>query len=817
MIRFSLDKFSSPYRALLSQAVSLALELNTREVGPDFLLLTLLDQRESNAGRLLPGNISGKQLKQKLFNKKRPIELTPFLNEETMQIVDVSAMIATECQSKYVGTEHLLLALLRSNFQMVQAAFKLLRLNRTKLEKNLSETVNQNKTNKAETGSEKQTPNPNNQMDTLPDFVMDDFPGPWEREKKYTLESFAKELTAADCELSPISCRETEMAELCTILLRKEKNNPLLIGEPGVGKTAMAQGLAWLIRAQKAPGPLLNKRVFSLNLSSLIAGTIYRGEFESRMKELLADITKRNDVILFIDEIHMIVGAGSAQGSVDLANLLKPALARGEIHCIGATTSIEYRKHLKSDGALDRRFQLLNISEPSEEQAVKILRDTRTNYEKHHQVSISDEALKAAVRLSSAYITSRSLPDKAFDLIDQAGAAAALICAPDPLLGRVRSIKNKLKELETRHENLLYQEMTTEANSIGLEIETIKKEVSGIELTLNQNKAPSALIDVREIALIVQEKTGIPLETLMRSGFEKIESIKAELGKTIIGQEAALEKIHQAIKRAHLALTQRPGPITTLLFLGPSGVGKTQTARLLSEKLYARPEAFIKIDMSEFTERHTISKLIGSPAGYVGYKEDPSMLEAVARTPANVLLFDEIEKAHPDILNLLLQIIDDGQVTLSSGIKINFSQSIIILTSNIGTRENNSKIGFDKSAHAEDFSGLLNKHFRPELINRLDDIIVFKPLGAQELTLIIENQIEKLNRACQERSCTLKIGDNVAKHLAGLAEKEGGVRATQKIIREKLENQLTDHFMKTNPSKLSVRLNKEKQVVITNF
>jgi ATP-dependent Clp protease ATP-binding subunit ClpB len=678
-------------------------------------------------------------------------------------------------------------------------------------------------------------------------------------EKLEALEKYAIDLTkkAIDGELDPVIGRDEEIQRMMQILIRKTKNNPILLGEPGVGKTALAEGLAQRIADKEVPLSLHNKRLMSLDMSTLIAGAKYRGEFEDRLKAIIDEVKKDGNIILFIDEIHTIVGAGASEGSMDAANILKPALARGELHTIGATTLKEYRKYFEKDAALQRRFQPVTVDEPNTNEALQIMRGIKERLESHHNVQILDSALIAAVKLSSRYITDRYLPDKAIDLIDEAAAELKMQIESEPFeLSKVKreieqllvekealkmekSAKNdeRLEEIEKELADLNEKKLTlqtqfeneksvfakiAEAKS---RVETLKREAevakrSGdfnkaaeieysdipeqLELEKNLNEQWAKMqeggvllknsVDDEMIATIVGKWTGIPVNKMLQSDKERILGVEDELKRRVIGQDEALKAISRAIKRNKAGLSDQSRPIGSFMFLGPTGVGKTESAKALANFLFDSEKSLVRFDMSEYMEKHAVSRLVGAPPGYVGYDEGGQLTEAVRRKPYSVLLFDEIEKAHPDVFNIMLQVLDDGRLTDNKGVTVDFKNTIIILTSNIAS----DKIMEFKDPHDREIAvkDELKLHFKPEFLNRLDDIVIFNPLGLEQITKIVDVMLKSLQNRLEERSITLTLSDE-AKKLIGEAgfDPVYGARPLKRAIYEMIEDRIAEMIL----------------------
>jgi ATP-dependent Clp protease ATP-binding subunit ClpC len=634
---------------------------------------------------------------------------------------------------------------------------------------------------------------------------------PREREKKSNtpaLDEFGRDLThlAAEGSLDPVIGRADEIERVLQILSRRTKNNPALIGESGVGKTAIVEGLAQRIVASEVPDNLLNRRVIALDLGSLVAGTKYRGQFEERLKVVMKEIIQAGNIIIFIDELHTLVGAGAAEGSIDASNMLKPALARGEIQCIGATTLDEYRKHIEKDGALKRRFQPVYVQPPSVEETVKIIQGLRDRYEEHHNVEISEEAVVESVRLSDRYVTDRFLPDKAIDVIDEAGSRAKLQAFSLPV--SLKGMEQELKKIVKEKELAITLQNFEEAVKFREEEERLRRllEESKREWKKNQEKN-KPVISKEDVAYVVSKMTGIPLFKLEEEESQKLIHMEEGLHKRIVGQDEAIKAVCRAIRRSRAGLKEAKRPIGSFIFLGPTGVGKTELARALAEFLFDDEDALIRIDMSEYMERFAASRLTGAPPGYVGYEEGGQLTEKVRRRPYSVVLFDEIEKAHPDTFNLLLQVLDDGWLTDSIGRKVDFKNTVLIMTSNLGTRlvDHSSSLGFQKPAESDDAYGKmkgdilneLKRAFNPEFLNRIDEIVVFHSLEKKHLVKIVDILIDEVNQRLALRGVHLEVSQQVKDWLI----KEGyqpayGARPMRRAVQRNIEDPLSEELIK---------------------
>ena len=591
----------------------------------------------------------------------------------------------------------------------------------------------------------------------------------------------------------PVIGRDDEIARVIEVLNRRTKNNPVLIGEAGVGKTAVVEGLAQAIVNAKVPGKLQGKEVIRLDVVSLVQGTGVRGQFEERMQKLMDEVSKRDDVILFIDEIHEIMGAGTAgEGSMDAGNILKPALARGEFQLIGATTLNEYRK-IEKDAAIARRFQTVQVNEPSTEEALQIIQGIRSRYEDYHKVKYADEALEAAVNLSNRYISDRFLPDKAIDLIDEAGSKKNLsVKIADP-----KELENKIHSTEAQKQSAIEQEDYEKASKLRDQVNNLELQLQAVKQQAPQNEAAQT-VTVEDIQKIVEEKTGIPVGELAESEQTQLRNLGDNLAEHVIGQDEATEKIARAIRRNRVGFNKTGRPIGSFLFVGPTGVGKTETAKQLAKELFGTTDSMVRFDMSEYMEKHSVSKLIGAPAGYIGYEEAGQLTEAVRRRPYSLILLDEVEKAHPDVMNMFLQILDDGRLTDAQGHVVSFKDTIIIMTSNAGTGVKDTKVGFDPE-HEIGTSRLLERlapYFKPEFLNRFDGIVEFNALSKDNLLKIVDLMIADMNVAIAEKDLHLTVTDDVKQKIVDLGyNPEMGARPLRRVIQERLEDQIADFYL----------------------
>ena len=625
------------------------------------------------------------------------------------------------------------------------------------------------------------------------------------KSKTPILDGFTRDLTALANEnkLDVVIGRDEEVNRVAQVLSRRKKNNPILIGEPGVGKTAIAEGLAIMISKNECPNPLLGKRLVTLDLTSLVAGTKYRGQFEERIKNLIEEVRDNPDIIMFIDEIHTMIGAGNSSGALDAANVFKPALARGEVQCIGATTLDEYREHIEKDGALERRFQKVIVDAPNMEQTKTILFNIRETYEEFHKVKYTDNAIEMIVKLADRYITNREFPDKAIDILDEAGSTKQIgVKTPT----KIKELEGKIKEIQIKKENVVKSQDYEEAAELRDLEKTIGKELTKekelFKNSLNENKIT---IDENVICEVVSKMTGIPVSNISQDEIERLLNIENEMSGSVIGQEEAIQKISSAIKRNRTGIRKQQKPIGSFMFIGPTGVGKTELAKTLAKNVFGSEESIIRVDMSEYGEKFNISKLIGSPPGYVGYNEGGQLTEKVKNKPYSLILFDEIEKAHPDIFNVMLQLLDEGHLTDASGRKINFKNTIIIMTSNIGLKEVQdfgTKIGFSNDDNKLKPSKAiieknLKKFFKPEFLNRLDDIVYFNNLNKNEILQIVDIQMNELSKRLSESNYTFKISKKAKEKLAELGYDDNyGARELQRVIQKHIEDEMSEQLLK---------------------
>ena len=786
---FQFKGFTEKANKALNLAVESAENLGHDYIGSEHVMLGLIKEGSGVAHTVLSKLGVTAEDYEKLLRERigygEKTSLTPEnLTPRTKQILQVAAMAGARFNSAYVGTEHILIALLQDESCYAIRFLKILGVDPDRVVRELSGAV----------GGQGFVGGPESGKD----------PG----KKGTALEQFGRDLTALAREgkIDPVIGRSEEIQRVIQILSRRTKNNPVLIGEPGVGKTAVAEGLALKINAGDVPETLKKKRLISLDLTGMVAGTKYRGDFEERIKSAIDQVKRDGDVLLFIDELHTIIGAGSAEGSTDAANILKPALARGDFQVIGATTINEYRKHIEKDAALERRFQPVTVGEPTEEEAVEILSGLKDRYEAHHKVKITDEALEAAVKLSARYISDRFLPDKAIDLVDEAASRVRLrtFTAPESL----QELENRIKELEGDKAAAVNSQDFERAADLRDRQKELSEELERArDQWAAENERSSSVVDAGAIADIVAMWTGVPVSQLTEEESQRLLRLEETLHKRVVGQEEAVSAIARAIRRGRVGLKDKNRPIGSFLFLGPTGVGKTELCKALAEAMFGDEKAMARFDMSEYMEKHTVSRLVGSPPGYVGFDEGGQLTEAVRRKPYSVVLFDEIEKAHPEVFNLLLQILEDGRVTDSQGKTVDFKNTVIIMTSNVGARlitEKQSSLGFaGAESAAGDFEkiketvlGELKNLFKPEFLNRVDDIIVFHKLTKEDTAKIAGRMLLTLSGKLTEMGVTVEFTPAAVELIAGKGyDPAYGARPLRRAIQSELEDVISERML----------------------
>ena len=793
-------KFTNSAQNVIEIAKEIAVELGHNYIGTEHILYGLTEEENGVASRVLENQgITPENVLEEIENligrddekKITSLSFTP----RTKRIIENAFVEARKLDSEYIGTEHILIGIMREADSIAVRIMLDLGINPQKLYNEIVKVLEEDENINMQDGGSNKNSGSYNSTPTLNQYGTD----------------LTKEASMG--KLDPVIGRKNEIERVVQILSRRTKNNPCLIGEPGVGKTAVVEGLAEKIVQGDVPELLKNKRVVTIDLSSMVAGAKYRGDFEERIKKALNEVKKAGDVILFIDEIHTIVGAGSAEGAIDAANILKPLLARGEIQLIGATTLNEYRKYIEKDSALERRFSPVTVNEPTHEETVQILKGIRDKYEAHHNIKITDEAINSAVELSTRYINDRFLPDKAIDLIDEASSKIRLTSLEEP--ETIKELENKIQNMIQEKEDAVKIQKFEKAAKLRDEVNSLKEELEK-EKNKWKNKKTKTIPKLTEedIAKVIASWTGIPAAKITQDENKKLKNLDKELHKRVIGQNEAVEAVAKAIRRSRVGLKNPNRPIGSFLFLGPTGVGKTELSKALAESLFGTEDSIIRIDMSEFMEPHSVAKLIGAPPGYVGFDDGGQLTEKIRRKPYSVILFDEIEKAHPDVMNMLLQILEDGRLTDSQGRTVNFKNTVIIMTSNIGARLITEKksLGFanssdeDETKEYEDIKknvmAELKKELRPEFINRIDDIIVFHKLNDDEIRSIIDLLLRNVEQRLVEQGLNIKIDKSVKELIAKKGvDKEFGARplrrAIQNIVEDKLAEEILDGNIKT--------------------
>ena len=781
------DNFTEKAREAITKAQQYAVRLGHNYVGTEHILLGLVGVKDSVAAKAIEAQgVSEQAVIEKIEQLVGvnngggyyPQDFTP----RSKRVIDMSVQEAIKMGTGYVGTEHILLALMQEQDSVAVRILETLGVSGQKLYEDIMTMLGEGGSNGSSLGDgNSATP---------------------------TLDKYSRDFTkmAAESKFDPIVGRDKEIERVIQILSRRTKNNPCLVGDPGVGKSAIVEGLAQEIYNGNVPSTLKDRRIVSLDLSSMVAGSKYRGEFEERIKKVLDEVKAAGNVILFIDEIHTIIGAGGAEGAIDASNILKPSLARGEIQLIGATTIEEYRKYIEKDAALERRFQQVMVNEPSEEEAVLMLKGLRDKYEAHHKVKITDEAIEAAVKMSSRYISDRYLPDKAIDLMDEAASKVRLKTYTAP--SNVKELEDKIASLEKEKEEAIKTEEFEKAAKVKKEQTALKEQLENAKKEWDEkNTKQDQVVTEEEIAEIVSKWTGVPVQSLKQEESERLINLEKILHERVIGQEEAVSAVAKAIRRGRVGLKDPKRPIGSFLFLGPTGVGKTELSKALAEALFGDENAMIRIDMSEYMEKHTVSKMIGSPPGYVGYEEGGQLTEK------SVLLFDEIEKASPDVFNVMLQILDDGHITDGQGRKVDFKNTVIIMTSNAGAKNiiAPKKLGFtadtseDKSyANMKDTVMAEVKHlFKPEFINRIDDIIVFHPLNEENVKEIVKLMTKEIVKRVKEN---MDIDISFTDEAVALIAKEGfdpayGARPLRRELQSKVEDRFAEEFLQNKIKK----------------
>ncbi len=788
------DRFTAKAREAINLAVDAAEALGHNYVGTEHLLLGLLQEGTGVAAKVLEEcGVQEEKVMDLVSQLISPNQAVRVAEQNTYtpsarRVIENSYREAVRFKAPLIGTEHILIAIIRESDCVASRLLNTMGISIQRLYMDLLAAMGED----APAGREDFQPARNGR----------------DRVNTPMLDNYSRDLTALAHEgkLDPVIGRENEIQRVIQILSRRTKNNPCLIGEPGVGKTAVVEGLAQMIAAETVPETILNKRVMTLDLSAMVAGSKYRGEFEERIKRVLAEVREDGEVLLFIDELHTIIGAGGAEGALDASNILKPSLSRGELQLIGATTIEEYRKYIEKDSALERRFQPVTVEEPTEEESYEILKGLRGRYEEHHKVSITDEALKAAVKLSARYINDRFLPDKAIDLIDEASSKLRLTNFVEP--EEIKVLEKEIEELEKQKENAIKTEAYEKAGGIKKKQAKKRERIEKIRDKWQKEKASRKLVvGEEEIADVVSGWTRIPVKKLQETESERLRMLESILHKRVVGQEEAVSAVARAIRRGRVGLKDPKRPIGSFLFLGPTGVGKTELCKTLAEAMFGTESALIRVDMSEYMEKHSVSKMIGSPPGYVGYEEGGQLSEKVRRNPYSVILFDEIEKAHPDVFNILLQVLDDGHITDAQGRKIDFKNTVLIMTSNAGAESiiSPKRLGFtsaedDKEKYRfmkERVMEEVKRLFKPEFLNRIDEIIVFHPLNKENMKEIVSIMLKGIKeRTLQQMGITLHVTEEGKEFLIekGYDEKYGA-RPLRRTIQSEIEDRLAEKIL----------------------
>lgn len=783
--------YTEQAKEALKIAGTIAKELEHPYVGTEHLLLGLRKVYGGVAGQVLANNgVQEENIEKVIEELISPtsmlgVESRPEYSPRLEYILEEGKVEALRFREAEIGTEHLLLALLGDVDCVAMRILLTLNINPQKILRDILAVL----------GIE-------------PKEYQEEISAGSNKKKTDVLEQYGVDLTqkAAEGKLDPVIGRKSEISRLMQILSRRTKNNPCLVGEPGVGKTAVIEGLAQQIAAGVVPDSMKEKRILTMDLSGMVAGSKYRGEFEERMKRLIQEVKNAGNIILFLDEVHTIIGAGGAEGAIDASNILKPSLARGEVQLIGATTIAEYRKHIEKDAALERRFQPVTVEEPSEEQCLEILEGLKAKYEEHHHVEIEADALKAAVRLSSRYISDRFLPDKAIDVVDEACSKVSLrgFKAPESIY----QLEELIEKLRVDLEDAIRSGDINEATVLNKEREDAKKKLDQTRSRFQKRMSEKEVVVTEDdMALVVAEWTKVPVQRLKESESARLQKLEQTLHKRVIGQDEAVSAVAKAVRRGRVGLKDPKRPIGSFLFLGPTGVGKTELSKALAEALFGKEEAMIRVDMSEYMEKHSVAKMIGSPPGYVGHDDGGQLSEQVRRHPYSVVLFDEIEKAHPDVFNILLQVLDDGHITDSQGRKVDFRNTVIIMTSNAGAKAivDPKKLGFNaKEDLADDYKQMksnvmkeIKLLFRPEFLNRIDEILVFHPLGKQEMKKIVSLMCNELiKRAKEQLNIKLTIRDSVKKHIVETGtDQKYGARPLRRALQNQLEDRLAEAML----------------------
>lgn len=779
-------RFTERAQKVLALAQEEAIRLGHNNIGTEHILLGLIREGEGIAAKALYGLGLGSDKIQKevenLIGKGQETSQIIHYTPRAKKVIELSMDEARKLGHSYVGTEHILLGLIREGEGVAARVLNNLGVSLNKARQQVLQLLGSNESGGHQGGASASANTP-------------------------TLDSLARDLTsiAREGSLDPVIGRAKEIQRVIEVLSRRTKNNPVLIGEPGVGKTAIAEGLAQQIVNNEVPEILRDKRVMTLDMGTVVAGTKYRGEFEDRLKKVMDEIRQAGNIILFIDELHTLIGAGGAEGAIDASNILKPSLARGELQCIGATTLDEYRKYIEKDAALERRFQPIRVDEPTAEESIQILQGLRDRYEAHHRVSITDEAIKAAVKLSDRYISDRFLPDKAIDLIDEAGSKVRLRSYTTP--PNLKELEVKLEEVRKEKDAAVQSQEFEKAASLRDSEQRLREQLEETKKSWKEKQGKeNNEVTVEDIASVVSSWTGVPVSKLAETETARLLNLEEILHSRLIGQEEAVRAVSKAVRRARAGLKDPKRPIGSFVFLGPTGVGKTELARALAEAMFGDEDSMIRIDMSEYMEKHSTSRLVGSPPGYVGYEEGGQLTEKVRRKPYSVILLDEIEKAHPDVFNILLQVLEDGRLTDSKGRTVDFRNTVLIMTSNVGAEalKRNKYVGFNIQDSTQDYKDMkgkvmeeLKKAFRPEFLNRIDEIIVFHALEKKHLEEIVTLLSDQLIKRLKEQNISIELTSAAKTKISEEGyDPEYGARPLRRAIQKHIEDRLSEELLK---------------------
>ncbi|MFB4170094.1 ATP-dependent protease ATP-binding subunit ClpC [Virgibacillus sp. JSM 102003] len=804
-------RFTERAQKVLALSQEEAVRLGHNNIGTEHVLLGLVREGEGIAAKALQSlGLEVPKIQEEVEKLigvgKQPMQ-TIHYTPRAKKVVELSQDEARKLGHSYVGTEHILLGLIREGEGVAARVLNNLGVSLNKARQQVLQLLGSNESQAGRQGrgnaqaSSANTP---------------------------TLDSLARDLTvsAKEGNVDPVIGRGKEIERVIQVLSRRTKNNPVLIGEPGVGKTAVAEGLAQQIVDNEIPETLRDKRVMTLDMGTVVAGTKYRGEFEDRLKKVMEEIRQAGNIILFIDELHTLIGAGGAEGAIDASNILKPALSRGELQCIGATTLDEYRKYIEKDAALERRFQPIQVDEPTLEETVQILKGLRDRYEAHHRVTIPDEAVEAAANLSNRYITDRFLPDKAIDLIDEAGSKVRLRSYTIP--PNLKELEQKLEEVRKEKDSAVQSQEFEKAASLRDSEQRLREELEETKSKWKEKQGQeTSEVSVEDIAKVVSTWTGVPVSNLTKDESDRLLNLEKTLHDRVIGQEESVNAVSKAIRRARAGLKDPKRPIGSFIFLGPTGVGKTELARALAEAMFADEEAMIRIDMSEYMEKHSTSRLVGSPPGYVGYEEGGQLTEKVRRKPYSVVLLDEVEKAHPEVFNILLQVLEDGRLTDSKGRVIDFRNTVLIMTSNVGADElrRNKYVGFNLEEENQDYNNMktkvteeLKKAFRPEFLNRIDETIVFHSLERKHMKDIVTLMVKQLQNRLKQQEIEFTLTDKAIEKIANEGfNPEYGARPLRRSIQKNIEDLLSEELLKETISKgekVKIGLNNKGEFIV---